>query len=136
MNRRALSVLFVGALVWCVLLLCGCAGTRDTQTRSVTVQVREELSAGKVVRLKTTTTTNAAEQEATTSAPDGALIGEQAAAAAIAAIKAVPAAAPIAAGIDWASILAGGGALATTAATGYLAVKKREQMRAPSKAKS
>jgi outer membrane murein-binding lipoprotein Lpp len=134
-NRRALSVLLLAAMVWCAFLLAGCAGTRDMQTRSVTVQVREELNAGKVVRLKTTTTTNATEQEATTSAPDGALIGEQAASAAIAALKAIPAAAPVATGIDWASILAGGGALATTAATGYLAVKKREQMRAPKASK-
>jgi hypothetical protein len=129
MIRRILPWLLLSALAYSLaLLLSGCAGTRDTQTRSVTVQVREEIHNGKTYRLKTTTTSNATEQEATTSAPDGALIADQAVAAALAAVKT---AVPAAAGIDWASILAGGGALATTAATGYLAVKKREQMRAP-----
>jgi hypothetical protein len=133
MTRRALSVLLVGAVVWCAALLCGCAGTRDTQTRSVTVQVREEISGGKVVRLKTTTTTNASEQEATTSAPDGALIAEQVAAAVVAAGKV---AVPAAAGMDFGQLAAAGGALATAATTGYLALHKRAQAREAGRAKT
>jgi hypothetical protein len=132
MTRRALSVLLVGAVVWCAALLCGCAGTRDTQTRSVTVQVREEISGGKVVRLKTTTTTNASEQEASTTAPDGALIAEQMAAAVVAAGKvALPAA-----GMDFGQLAAAGGALATAATTGYLALHKRAQAREAGRAKT
>ena len=34
-------------------------------------------------------------------------------------------------GVSWATILAGVGGVATTAATGYLAIKKREQIKAP-----
>lgn len=116
------------------LALTGCATSRDLATASRTVQIREELVGGKLVKLRTVTITNASEQESATTALDGALIGAQISEAVGAAIKsAIPLAAPISAGVDWASALASGGALATAAASGYLAVKKREQIRAQPK---
>lgn len=113
-------------LILVALALTGCATSRDLATASRTVQIREELVGGKLVKLRTVTITNASEQELATSAPDGAQVVE----AMVAAVKALaPVAAPAAAGVDWAGALASGGALATAAASGYLAVKKRDQLR-------
>jgi hypothetical protein len=119
-------------LILIAIAITGCATSRDLSTASRTVQVREEMAGGKVYKLRTVTTTNASEQEAVSTAPDGALIGAQIADAIGVAIKAAfPAAAPVAQTIDWGGMVAAGGAAATAAASGYLALKKREQIRTP-----
>jgi ABC-type Fe3+-hydroxamate transport system substrate-binding protein len=134
LDARLLTLFVITVAV--VLVAAGCASTRDTSSESKTVQMREEMVGGKKITLRTVTITNASAQEAATVAPDGALIAEQAASAAIALIKAAPGVVPVAASLDWASILAGGGALATTATTGYLALHKRAQAREAGRAKS
>jgi hypothetical protein len=117
-------------LIVIAFLLPGCAGSRDLARVTRTTESRDAITpAGQVVALKTTTSSSTTEQESSRSAPDGAAIAEQV----IAAIKvAAPVIAPAASPAhDLADLVSAGASALTAGGIGYLAHKKRQQLKKP-----
>lgn len=113
------------------LLLTGCWESRAETTRQdrITFQAQVPLITAEGVKLVPLTGTirRTGSEEATThSAPDveeiAALVG-----------RAVAGVAQVSSPFPWSNIVGGVGAALTAATTGYLALKKREQMKPPAK---
>jgi hypothetical protein len=119
-------------LIPLTLLLAGCfsqSRSETTRTDRITFQVQVPVPTAegvKVVPVTGTIRRIGTEQEESHAGPDTEAI-TQAVAQGLAALG------PVAtgAGFPWSNVLGGVGATLTAATTGYLALKKREQMRVP-----
>lgn len=125
------GILLGAILCLLALVLSGCKETERTAAR---FEVAGTLN-GQPLKLRVVGGSDSVSQ----SSMDPAAIADAMAVTVGAAIKAAIPAWPTsqpAPTTDWPMLLSGVGAAATTAATGYLALKKREQMRQPVKAKA
>lgn len=130
-------------MAWLAVILCLLVvGCKEQTREQVDIEKRDRISVSGTLTMPTadgpravpiaitidrTGTEDQRKTGTTTTGIDGAAVGRE-----IAAVLA-PIITASTGGLPWASIMSGVGAAATAAGTGYLALKKREQLRTPTK---